>query len=65
MYFWIGKRDIKNRRDMIFAIKLKRKKEERVKKNLLDVSESRLDLCRHHVAVADELEVANVVRVHL
>ena len=65
MYFWIGKRYRKNRCYVIFAIRLKRKKEERVKKNLLDVSEGRLDLCRHHVAVADELEVANVVRVHL
>ena len=29
MYFWIGKRDRKNRWDVIFTIRLKRKKEER------------------------------------
>ena len=29
MYFWIGKRDRNNRCDVIFAIRLKPKKEER------------------------------------
>ena len=48
-----------------FRHKIEEEEGRRVKKNLLDVSEGRLDLCRHHVAVTDELEVANVVRIHL